>query len=489
MQKKFLKLCTFVLAFVLCLSFCVPAGAVTFNLDEYERNNLVVEELTSGNIITENKADIKAYPASITKLLTALVALDYFSPTDKITVGSEVSSIPSDSSRAWISPGDTLTFSDLLHAMLLPSGNDAAVAIAVATGRKAKNDPSLSAGAAEKYFVELMNQKAKELGMTNSNFTNPHGYDDKNNYSTANDLLILGKAAINNEIITSICQKSVYSCKSEYHTYKWYSTNRFLFKSFDSELLARAFHTDIGENAYYNPNVIGLKTGNTDLQGRCFMFHYVENDVNILGVILNNGDETLWKKTDKMIRFFSQNYLHQVVLLSSSKDLKVKIPNVDYKNKTRITLTLDSDVVAYVHRDDVSNLSFILEPNSEYFELRDDTKPNYYLKKDLPAGVPVATVKVTCQERIVYERELTYENDLKVATFVDYLIRYSPLIIIGLIVVVVLILAIRLHFKERRRRLRRKKRRRRSSGALRSSQKSSGKMTIDERKKFKKPRI
>lgn len=488
MQKKTVKLLSCLLAFLFVFAFGSQAKAISFNLDEYSRNNLIVEELTSGNIISENKADEKAYPASITKLMTSLVALDHFAVSDTITVGDEVTQIPSDSSRAWVNPSDTFTFYDLLHAMLLPSGNDAAMGVAVATARKVKNDPDLSVDDAVDVFVTMMNEKAAALGMEHTHFNNVHGYDDKNNYSTARDLLILGKAAISNATISEVCKKSVYTCKTQSHTYKWYSTNRFLYKSFDSELEAQGFNASLGDNAYYNPNVVGLKTGNTDLQGRCFMFYYVDGDVKILGVLLNNGDEALWKKTDKMIRFFSQNYVHQSILSAGSKELKIRVPNVDYRNKTTLTLSLDSDVLAYVHQDDVQNLSFVLEPNQEYFELRDDTRLDYYLKQDAPAGTVIATLKVMCLDTVVYERVLTYEKDLKVATFKDYLIRYSPLIVISVIVLVVLILAVRMQIEQKRRRLRR--RRKRSAHSTYPQRKETmEKQYAKQRTKHKKPRI
>ena len=140
---------------------------------------ILIEEST-GTILYEKNADQKMYPASMTKVLTALVALDYFQPEELIKVGSEINEVSLDSSKAGHVVGETLTMKNAIRGLIIPSGNDSANVIAAAVARRAENDDSLSFRQCEAVFTDLMNKKAAELGAKNSHFANADGYHDDN---------------------------------------------------------------------------------------------------------------------------------------------------------------------------------------------------------------------------------------------------------------------------------------------------------------------
>ena len=142
----------------------------------------ILGEVSTGKIIYQKDMDKKMYPASMTKLLTAIVALEHLKPDDLITVGSEINEIPADSSKAGHTRGETLTVKNLIRGLLIPSGNDSANVLAVTVARKIENNQELPYEECIKVFTELMNQKAKQLGATNSHFANAHGYHDENHY-------------------------------------------------------------------------------------------------------------------------------------------------------------------------------------------------------------------------------------------------------------------------------------------------------------------
>ena len=131
---------------------------------------------------------MREYPASITKVMTALVVLEHASLEDKVTFSHDaVYNVDRGSSNAQIEEGDVLTVNDCLHALLLKSANEAANALAehVAGSREA--------------FAEMMNEKAKELGCTGTHFQNPSGLQDENHYTTARDMALIGMAAFQNK--------------------------------------------------------------------------------------------------------------------------------------------------------------------------------------------------------------------------------------------------------------------------------------------------
>lgn len=172
-------------------------------------------DLDSGRILYEKNANQKRLIASITKIMTAIVAIEEGDLTEKITVGEEVLSMYG--TNIYVEVGEKMKLRDLLYGLLLRSGNDASVVIAKAI-----------AGSEEK-FVNLMNKKAQEIGMKNTIFKNPHGLDEETeNYSTAYDMALLSKYAYKNKTYRNIVSTDKYEVSTEKKTYLWYNRNKLL---------------------------------------------------------------------------------------------------------------------------------------------------------------------------------------------------------------------------------------------------------------------
>lgn len=205
-----------------------------------------------------NKGDLddRLYPASVTKLWTVLVALNYLLPDTPVSVGDEVSLIAADSSKAGIKKGMRTDVEGLVYAMLLPSGNDAAYALAAACGRAIVGQDDLSGRRAVDVFVERMNEHAAREGLTGSHFTNPDGYHDNDHYTTLADMIKIAKMSVESELIVRICSTASVDLKVE-------SGETLSLKN--SNLL-------VNENSkYYLPEAIGLKTGHTKRAGYCLV--------------------------------------------------------------------------------------------------------------------------------------------------------------------------------------------------------------------------
>lgn len=222
-------------------------------------------------LIYKDRIDNYIAPASLTKLLTASVALYYLSPDTVVTVGSEQSLVKPYSSLCLIQQGHRLKLYDLLTGMLMASGNDAAYTVAVATARTVYPDIYMTDSEAVKYFSGLMNDFAKNIGMQNSNFVNPEGWDDDNQYTTVSDLLILAEYAVSvPEIreITGTYQKYVVFDSGENIT--WTNSNNMLNPN----------------SPYYCPNAVGLKTGTTANAGNCLIGVFDKNDKMYISVVI-----------------------------------------------------------------------------------------------------------------------------------------------------------------------------------------------------------
>lgn len=216
--------------------------------------------------------DTKIYPASTTKLITALLALENCSPETVITAGDELSLMGEGSSIAYIKRGHRLTLDMLIAAMLLPSGNDAAYVVAAGVGRIMANDDSISSKEAVNYFCRKMNSFASEHGLTGSNFTCPDGYHDDNHYTTLHDMLIISSLAVKNETILKYAKTeslSVTYASGEKNS--WNNTNELIKAS----------------SPYYYSYAIGLKTGTTTEAGKCLVSAAQKDGRTVIACVFN----------------------------------------------------------------------------------------------------------------------------------------------------------------------------------------------------------
>lgn len=221
-------------------------------------------QVDSATVIYANNIHEKIYPASTTKIMTAYLALKYGNLSDVVTVSEEAVSVPLDSSRAGLRVGDKLTLETLLYGMLLPSGNDSAVAVA-----------EHISGSLEE-FVSLMNEEAKKLGATNSNFTSPHGYHDENHYTTAYDLYLIFNECIKYDKFSEIISTASYEAEitqknGTYRKVVWNQSNQYLNGT-------RAVPQDV--------TIIGGKTGTTDEAGSCLILYSKAKEHSYISIIL-----------------------------------------------------------------------------------------------------------------------------------------------------------------------------------------------------------
>lgn len=225
------------------------------SVDVAAKNAYVLNVDTDSVLYQKNSSEHIA-PASTAKLLTALTALDYCLLSDTVTVGSEIDLIASDSSKAGLQKGDILTGKQLLEALLLPSGNDAAYTLAVQSGKRIADDEQISVSQAIQLFVDAMNKKAADLGAASSCFKNPDGYDADGQYTSAFDLAQIAKACLENNKISEIVRNfQIRDTLVNGREVTYQSTNELL--------------NPISQ--YYYSKAIGLKTGSTGNAGSCLI--------------------------------------------------------------------------------------------------------------------------------------------------------------------------------------------------------------------------
>ncbi len=250
--------------FVLFSCFGPAASAYSPTGIELHAQTVLLVSMDTGTVLFEKNADQKVYPASLTKLMTAAVAVEQIQDLDQtITVPEYCITLLSgtDSSTANLKDGEQLTVRQLLYCMLVSSANDAANVIADFIG-----NGKISA------TVELMNEKAKELGMNGTHYANAHGLHDVEHYTTANDMLKLTQYIMTLPAIMDMCTTTRYTIPK---------TNRS-----DERILATSnLMTDRTQTYYYSP-VWGIKTGYTDPAGRCLISTASLDGYNYIAIVM-----------------------------------------------------------------------------------------------------------------------------------------------------------------------------------------------------------
>lgn len=265
----------------------VLAVIVLFPIRTYAKaTSTIAMDLDTGRILYSNNINEKRLIASITKVLTAIIVLETTDIEKEVEVGTEV--LKMYGTNIYIEPGEKITIKDLLYGLLLRSGNDAAVTLAVTT-----------AGSEEK-FVELMNQKAKEIGMKNSIFKNPHGLDeDTKNYSTAYDMALLSRYAYKNKVYRQISSTKKYETTTINKSYLWYNRNRLL------------------NNYEY---CTGGKNGYTPRAGKTLITTAKKNNLNLTIVTLN--DDSKYETHQKLYEQLFAEYENYKIVDKNSFDVK-----------------------------------------------------------------------------------------------------------------------------------------------------------------------
>lgn len=241
--------------FILCVSlfFFLPENGQA--APDVSAAQAILMDAESGQVLFEKDA-FEARPiASITKIMTAILAIESGKMDEKATVSRNA--IYTEGSSIYLEQGENITIKDLVYGLMLRSGNDAAVAIAEHIGES------------EEGFVYLMNEKAMWLGMDQTHFTNPHGLDDEEHYSSAYDMALLTREAMKNKQFREISGSTSYL--SENRSYSWRNKHKLV-------------------TGYYE-NATGGKTGYTKQTGRTLVTTAEKNGHSLIVVTLNAGND------------------------------------------------------------------------------------------------------------------------------------------------------------------------------------------------------
>ncbi len=435
-MKKSYKILS--LIFVICIivsSSVLGTSAVSYSNDvKTKSDSILLVNMDSGEPVFEKDADSKRYPASTTKIMTYIIAVENIDDLDNTKVEIKQSIIDTlkntDSSLANVEShvGESMSVIDLLYSMMVPSGNDAAMVLADYVG----------GGDVDK-FVDMMNEKAKELGCENTHFANPDGLHDDDHYTTARDLYKIATYALTLPRFSEITNTTEYTCDGD-----------------DEPLVTTNYLIDANRGGeYYYMYAKGIKTGTTDQAGRCLVTTATADGYSYMAVILHapyeeGVSEEYYTFTDAADLF---RWALTSLELRSIKTTSTPICEQKIKlawGKDSVNLVPQENITVLIPND-VEDKDIVIEP-----DLPD------VAEAPLSTDTPIGTAKVyytdsngTKQElatvNLVPEENIERSGILLVLDVAGTIFQsYWFLIVIGIIVIILLIYFISSRISRRR---------------------------------------
>ena len=392
------KILSFILIFII---FIGKVNAL--NLDVSSKN-AILYNMDSGEVIYEKNSDEKVSIASLTKIMTALITIENVENLDErvILIENDFEGlIEANAVTAGFTKGEVVTYRDLLYGLLLPSGADAAKALA-----------RLVAGSEEK-FIQKMNDKVKKMNLKQTNFSTVIGLDDVNNYSTAKEVSLIFKEALKNKDFKTILTTKEYTT----------SDSKLKFKS-TIQSNAKKYNIDI-------PYILGGKTGTTTDAGLCLATIAKANNVNYmlvtLGALYDKKAPHNIEDAKVIYDYFIKNYGNQKIIDKQKSFKKIK---VKYSDQESLKLYPTKNITKYLENNyDKNNIKLVYNGKEEVTSF--DKK-----------GSKIGTLKIYYQDKLIDTQNIILNENLhfNILSF----IKQNILIVAGILVLIISIIVLKI---------------------------------------------
>lgn len=411
------KLVTFFLMIIL-----VANTSLGFALTENDIKcpSAILIDGDSGEVLFSKNAKEKMYPASLTKMLTAIIILEDCNLDDIVTI--DKSAVNTEPSIMGLKEGEKLTVEQLLNGLLIKSANDSARALAI-----------YHSGSYEK-FAEAMNEKAKSLGAVDSNFVTPNGLHDNNHYTTAYDMALIAKRAMEIEKFREIVKTTKYeipTTNKDEQVKTLYNKNRFFFGTGgENRIDYRGKTIDIKYDI-----MDGIKTGYTSISRQCFAGSALKDDKRLITIVLKGEGKEIWSDTRALIDFGYENFTPQLLL---EKGSLVETYETEGNKGSKINLYAKDQIYTMVNNNyDQKNIKAITSIDKITLPVEKDQTLGsiayYFEDQKLGETKLVSQTDITGEDIISDETKYPDEGKEPKSPWIKYLIIFAKVILVIII--------------------------------------------------------
>ena len=430
-----LKSFTIYVIITIFLTLSIPIPAFAEAQPDLTAKAYILIEMETGQVLAEKNAYERRSPASTTKIMTALVALENANPEDEMTASENaINSVPYDYVTAGIKIGETLKFKDLLDLMMITSANEASNVIA----------ENISKDGTLKGFTDLMNKKAAQIGLAGTHFTNSSGKEEEEHYTNARDLAYLSREAMKLDAFREVVGRTEFALPD---------TN--LRKGNDWKAGHLTYTNELlrSHSKYYS-EITGIKTGYTDLAGLCLVSSAVNPDgLELISVVLGAEDKThQFEDSQKLLEYGFKNFSYQQLVKKG-----------EYVDRFEVEDSVDGKKVEIITNNE---LSYILPLDEEIrtVNLKIIKTYNEPFIAPITQGQPVGKIEYAYKGQSIGSVELVAKEAIEKTTIAILRDKYKEIInderfIFGvkaavIIIIAIIILGFILRFLNRRKRRR-----------------------------------
>lgn len=394
--------------------FCEADTGKTSQTPVLKAETAVLMDQITGKALYEKDSHKRMYPASLTKVLTAILVMENLDMNDEITVGKEINLAGKDSSGAGLNVGDRISGRDLIWAIMLPSGNDASYTAAVTVARKKTGNVLTDTQDAVNYFTDLMNKRAREIGAKQSNFVNPDGYPDENHYSTAYDLALISREAMKNDFFREVARTYSYTVKDNKSSQVTLKSKKGSTEWFNKNQMINP------HSKYYYKYAAGIKTGTTSAAGYCLASYAIKDDMALISIVLKaNKEEARWVDSKALFEYGFGNFKYHTLMQKGESISKIKVVRKYLEDVLELNAVADQDYTDILTDKDFKEIKQVIEWDPALVLPAKNKNNEIRLSGPIKSGQVVGKVSYISNGNILSESRLLADKDSKKGDFTD----------------------------------------------------------------------
>lgn len=392
----------------------VPVGAPS----------VVLMDQNTGTVLFAQNEHARKYPAGLTKMLTALVALDYLDPQQIIVVGNEIDPVPPGALRSGHRSGEHITVHNLLRGLMIRNGNDSGNILALHTVQAQRNNNNVPFGDAVNIFSIMMNDRARELGALGTHFVNPNGLHHDDHVTTAYDLALIARAFMAHPLLAEIAREAEFIGNSLYgysgdlgalgdvHTidHHWVDTN---------ELMS-------GGTFHYH-YATGIRSGSTPQARDALAASAERRGVRLIAIVLDTEDPGRWQDARILFEYGFSTYDYYQIMEAGQHIETVAIAHAQRGGPNVLDVLSAEGFTALLSQSQIGRLERVIHFNDLYA----DADEGYYsvstLRAPIRAGEPVGVISFRLDGQVFFETEILASDSIEERTLdsdMDYYIAW-----------------------------------------------------------------
>ena len=361
----------------------------------------ILTDENTGTVLYAHNVHDRMYPAGLTKMLTALAALDYLDPEQIVVIGTEIYNVPAGALRSGHQSGEHITVHNLLRGLMIQNGNDSAATLAVQTVQAQRNNNNVPYTSAMQIFSDMMNERARELGAQNSNFVNPGGLHNDNHYSTAYDLARIARAYMAHPILREIAEEAEFIGNSLY--------------GYQGDI--SAFHdvrtidhhwTDSNElitgGTFHFQYATGIRAGATPQAGSCLAATAERRGVRLISVVMGTEDPGRWQDARMLFDYGFATYEYHNILENGQHLNTVVVSGAKLGGESILDVLVYGDFTALLSQTQIAQLQRVVVFDDEFIAYEEDG--NITLMAPIGSDEVLGSITYTLDGQVVFEGEL-----------------------------------------------------------------------------------